>query len=296
VFAPKIDGSWNLHALTCDDPLEFFVLFSSVASTLGWSGQANYAAANAFLDGLAHYRRALGLPAVSINWGPWANSGMAAAMSARDRERLASRGFKAMSVEEGLQALDRIVEHGAPQVLAVSADWLRYAAQFPGQRAPAQLQHVVGRTRTLPVAESLASDAAPDFAAELALLPAMQRWPRIVAFVERHAARALGLAPGRPVNAQRPLHDLGLDSLLSVELRNALAASLGTRLSATLLFDYPTVETLARHLAKEVLKCEVDLGTNSQAAGRNQALEDLKNLSDEEAEASLLRELERTEQ
>jgi acyl transferase domain-containing protein/NADPH:quinone reductase-like Zn-dependent oxidoreductase/short-subunit dehydrogenase/acyl carrier protein len=296
VMAPKVRGAWLLHRLTASCELDFFVLFSALATIVGSPGQGNYAAANAFLDALAHYRRAHGLPAVSINWGPWAGAGMAANMSGRDRERLTSRGFQAMTVEEGLQTLDRIVQHGAAQVIAVSANWSRYAAQFSAQQAPALLQDVVRDAPATPAAGPVPATAAPDFAAELTLLPAMQRWPRIVAFVERHAARALGLAPGKAVNPQRPLHDLGLDSLLSVELRNALAASLGTPLSATLLFDYPTVETLARHLAKEVLKCEIDFGARPRGAGGDQALEDLKNLSDEDAEATLLRELERTQQ
>jgi short-subunit dehydrogenase/acyl carrier protein len=296
VMAAKVRGAWLLHRLTASCELDLFVLFSALAAIVGWPGQGNYAAANTFMDALAHHRRAQGLPAVSINWGPWAGTGMAAKLNARDRERLASRGFEAMSVEEGLGALGRIVRHGAAQVIAVSADWSRYAAQFPGQQPPALLQEVVRCARAVSAQRPVPAAAAPDFAAELASLPAMQRWPRIVAFVERHAARALGLAPGKAVNSQRPLHDLGLDSLLSVELRNALAASLGSPLSATLLFDYPTVETLARHLAKEVLKCQIEFGAKSGGADGDQALEDLKNLSDEDAEASLLRELERIQQ
>jgi short-subunit dehydrogenase/acyl carrier protein len=296
VMAPKVRGAWLLHRLTASCELDFFVLFSALAAIVGSHGQGNYAAANAFLDALAHHRRAHGLPAVSINWGPWAGTGMAANMSGRDRERLASRGFQAMTVEDGLQTLDRIVKHGATQVIAVAAEWSRYAAQFPAQQVPALLQEVVREAGSSPAASPDPATPAADFAAELASLPAIQRWPRIVSFVERHAARALGLAPGKPVNAQRPLHDLGLDSLLSVELRNALAAALGTPLSATLLFDYPTVETLARYLSKEVLKCEIGLAETPHGAGRNQVLEDLKNLSDQEAEASLLRELEHTQQ
>jgi acyl transferase domain-containing protein/NADPH:quinone reductase-like Zn-dependent oxidoreductase/NAD(P)-dependent dehydrogenase (short-subunit alcohol dehydrogenase family)/acyl carrier protein len=285
VLAPKMDGAWNLHALTRNDPLEFFVLFSSLASVLGWSGQANYAAANAFLDALAHHRRAIGLPANSINWGPWADAGMAATLRERDRARLAERGLTAMSVDMALGALERILQcGGAPQILALSVDWPRYAAD----RAPALLQHVLPRTQ----AASVAKSTAPNLMAELALLPALQRWPRIVTFVERHAAQALGLQPGKNVDPQRPLHDMGLDSLMSVELRNALAASLGKPLSATLLFDYPTIETLARYLATQVLELEPQAGPAADAdADRSQQIDGIRNLSDEEAEAALLREL-----
>jgi NADPH:quinone reductase-like Zn-dependent oxidoreductase/NAD(P)-dependent dehydrogenase (short-subunit alcohol dehydrogenase family)/acyl carrier protein len=284
-MAPKIDGGWNLHELTREDPLEFFVLFSSLASVLGWSGQANYAAANAFLDALAHHRRAIGLPATSINWGPWAGTGMAATLRERDQARLAARGLDAMPVGMALGALDRILQHGAPQVLALSVDWPRYAAE----RAPALLQHVLPRPRAAAALEP----AAANFTAELALLPALQRGPRIVAFVERHAAHALGIPPGKAVDPRRPLHDMGLDSLMSVELRNALALSLGTPLSATLLFDYPTIETLAQHLATQLLELQPHAAPAADA-DRIHEIDVVRNLSDEEAEAQLLHELDRT--
>jgi acyl transferase domain-containing protein/NAD(P)-dependent dehydrogenase (short-subunit alcohol dehydrogenase family) len=293
VLAAKVDGSWNLHALTRDDPLEFFVLFSSLASMLGWPGQASYAAANAFLDGLAHHRRARGLTAVSINWGPWAGVGMVADLNIRDRERLLSRGFEPMSTQQGLEAFERIMQNGTPQAAAALADWPRFIEHSPGHQAPPLLRDIARRTRGRPGNATADAAAGADFFAQLTALPLMQRWPHILAFVERHAARALGLAPGKTVDSQRPLRELGLDSLLSVELRNALAASLGRPLNATLLFDYPTVEALARHLAGEVLKCDVDVVARPEANRRENEFEKVRTLSDEEAEASLLRELER---
>jgi acyl carrier protein len=287
----KIDGGWNLHELTRDDPLEMFVLFSSLASVLGWSGQANYAAGNAFLDALAHHRQALGLTATSINWGPWAGTGMAANLQGRDRERLSSHGLEPMSVAQALQAVDLILQHGVPQALALAVDWPRYAAR----QTRALLQHVLPRER-----RTTESDVAVlNLRAELAALPTLQRWPRLVAFVERHAAQALGLAPGKTVPLHRPLRDLGLDSLMSVELCNSLAASLGVALSATLLFDYPTIETLSRYLARDVLKSENESPPDTPDpahAERRGEIEAIRTLSDEEAEAALLRELNRTEQ
>jgi acyl carrier protein len=201
--------------------------------------------------------------------------------------------LRAMAVEDGFQLLQRIMQLGAPQIIAVLADWSRYVAQLPGERAPDLLRELVGKGRVTPAAPAGAASSV-DFATELASLPATQRLPRIVAFVETHAARALGLPPGKSVDPQRPLHDLGLDSLQSVELRNALAASLRVPLSATLLFDYPTVESLARYLAKDVLRCELNIEKSSSPVGSgHQAIDSVRSLSDEDAEAALLRELDR---
>jgi myxalamid-type polyketide synthase MxaB len=291
VMAAKVRGAWLLHTLTTSCELDFFVLFSALAAIVGPVGQGNYAAANSFLDALAYHRRGQGQPAVSVNWGPWAGAGMAGAMSARDQERLESRGLRAMAVEDGFEILDRIMHHGAPQVIAVMVDWSRYAARLPGEHVPDLLQGVVGDGRVTPAAApGFASGL--DFGPELASLPVTQRLPQLVAIVAGHAARALGLAPGKAINPQRPLHDLGLDSLQSVELRNAIAASLGTPLSATLLFDHPTVETLARHLA-QVLGLETHAGPAADA-DRSRQIDIVENLSDEEAEAALLQELDRS--
>jgi acyl transferase domain-containing protein/acyl carrier protein len=299
VMRPKMDGGWNLHDLTRDDPLECFVLFSSMASTLGWSGQAGYAAANAFLDGLAHYRRALGMPAVSINWGPWGGgSGMAANLGARDVERMTERGIRALSIRDGLAVYEQALEQDRPQMLAVAADWSRFVAQFPAAQAPPLLRalrrQAGGDASRVSPHTADDSAAAQDFSAALAALPLAQRWTRLLEFVERQAAHVLGLAPGKVVDAKRPLRELGLDSLMSVELRNALAASLNIPLNATVLFDYPTVELLARYLAKDLLECEIETGERADDTPASAAVAAVRRLSDEEAEASLLRELEQT--
>lgn len=291
VMAAKVRGAWLLHSLTLACELDFFVLFSAFAALIGPVGQGNYAAANSYLDALAHHRRSRGLAAVSVNWGPWAGAGMAAALSARDRERLESRGLHAMAIDHGFQILERILQLGVPQVTAVSADWQRYAADLSAERVPALLQQIVGDRHASPP-EATRVVANVDFASQLRSLPAMQRLPQIVALVERNAARALQLPPGKAIHPQRPLHDMGLDSLQSVELRNALAASIGKPLSATLLFDYPTIETLAQYLATQLLEVKPQAARTAPAsAQRSQPIDGVSNLSDEEAEAALLREL-----
>ena len=126
VLAPKISGAWRLHTLTADVDLDFFVCFSSAASLLGWAGQGNYAAANAFLDALAQHRRAVGLPALSINWGPWRTLGMAASLGERERARLAESGLGAIDPAEGLAVLGELLETDEPQVAVLPVDWPKF--------------------------------------------------------------------------------------------------------------------------------------------------------------------------
>jgi acyl transferase domain-containing protein/NAD(P)-dependent dehydrogenase (short-subunit alcohol dehydrogenase family)/acyl carrier protein len=286
-LSPKVDGAWNLHAATAGDPLDAFLLFSSAASVLGSSGQGNYAAANAFLDALAHYRAGLGLPAISINWGIWADAGMAANLSTANQRRLAARGLHSISLEEGFAALDEALKRGTPQIVAVPADWDDYVQKLPTSVSRPFLQYVIRRTSS-PDEVPPKAEVSPTWTE----LPATQRLSRMEQLVEAHAARALGLAPGKPVEPQRSLHEQGLDSLMSVELRNALTASLGHSLPATLLFDYPTVAALSRHLVKDVLKLDVADRTPSQATEpASTDLTELRGLSESEAESLLLEEL-----
>src|SRR6185312_449904 len=131
VLAPKVSGSWNLHQLTAHLPLDFFVLFSSIASVMVNGGQGNYVAANAFVDALAHFRRARGLPATSINWGPWGNVGMALNVKNIDH-RLAREGLQAIEAREGMDLFARILREEPVQILAVSIDWAMYVARRAG--------------------------------------------------------------------------------------------------------------------------------------------------------------------
>jgi hypothetical protein len=138
VFAAKVRGTWHLHSLTQHMDLKCFVLFSSAASIMGSAGQGNHAAANAFLDALAHYRRAQGLSALSINWGPWSEVGAA---SREDLlEHFAARGLRAMTVQQGLLALEKTLQQNSPQIVAMSADWPKLLAQFPKGTEPPLLR------------------------------------------------------------------------------------------------------------------------------------------------------------
>jgi acyl transferase domain-containing protein/NADPH:quinone reductase-like Zn-dependent oxidoreductase/acyl carrier protein/short-subunit dehydrogenase len=249
VFAPKVRGGRILDAATRRDPLDWFVLFSSAAAVLGSAGQANYTAANAFLDGLALERRSRGAPATSIAWGPWADAGMAA-----DRgliERMSRQGLAALSIDQGLLALQRAVESGAPQVMVAPIDWKVYFERVSQGVVSPFLAEVAGEVSAPASATSLGHGdvGAVDVRRQLADAPPARRLPMLVTFVRERALRVLGGDPARPLDPSTPLGDLGLDSLLAVELRNALSAALGQPLPATLLFDHPTVAAVTEYLA-----------------------------------------------
>jgi NADPH:quinone reductase-like Zn-dependent oxidoreductase/acyl carrier protein len=292
VLSPKVDGAWNLHQFTLEDPLTAFVLFSSGASILGSPGQGNYAAANAFLDALAHHRHAQGLPAIAINWGAWGDAGMSANLLANHRERLAARGLRPIALEEGFTVLGELLNRETTQVVAVPADWSQYVRQFPSANGASFLQSLIA---AIPASDSKRLNAKPeeDLVTRWAALPPVQRLGRVQQFVEAHASRALGIAPGKPIDSRRALHEMGLDSLMSVELRNALASSLSRSLSATLVYDYPTIESLSHHLAKDVLSLELGdspLPQDAVAPGFEN-LKELQDISESEAESLLLAEL-----
>ena len=292
VLSPKLDGAWNLHQSTLGDSLETFVLFSSGASILGSPGQGNYAAANAFLDALAHYRQAQGLPALSINWGAWGDAGMSANLVANRRERLAARGLRPIALEEGFSVLGELLSRDSAQIVAVPADWSQYIRQLPPGASASILRSLVVPTAAL---DSECPEAKPeeDLVAKWAALPPVQRLGRVRQFVEAHASRALGIPGGKSIDSRRALHEMGLDSLMSVELRNALAGSLRCSLSTTLVYDYPTIESLSHYLAKDVLRLELgDAASPGESmAAENEDLRKLQEISESEAESLLLAEL-----
>ncbi|PRP97904.1 Phenolphthiocerol synthesis polyketide synthase type I Pks15/1 [Enhygromyxa salina] len=259
VFRPKVDGAWNLHELTQDRELAAFVLFSSVVATLGNPGQANYAAANAWLDALAEHRVAHGLPATSLGWGPWSEGGMAARLSDAERERLRGRGLVPLSPDEGLALLDAALARRSPARVAAHLDT---RALERGERdIPSMLRGLV-RRRAQRRASASSKDGASALARRLAATPAIEQDRALVELVRANASVVLG-APASSLDPDRPLQALGLDSLMAVELRGRLQHATGLRLPATLLFDYPTATAIAR-----MLRDELDLDPNPDAQPR----------------------------
>ena len=278
VLAPKVEGAWILHAATQDQPLDFFVLYSSVASLLGSPGQANHAAANAFLDALAHYRRACGLPAVSLNWGAWQDVGAAARL--QTGERAAQQGVGGIPPRDGLAMLARLLDPSASQVGVAAIDWPKLLGRYPIGRTPRFLASTMPRAAT-PVGAT--ATPPPDLRRQLEQASPGSREHLLRNHVREESRKVLGLADAEAIDPKRPLQELGLDSLMAVELRNALGRAVGGTLPATLLFDHPTVNALVAFLSMEVLGwvAEVPAGP-VQSRSNTDLVGSVEDLSDEE--------------
>ncbi|MGW1819831.1 SDR family NAD(P)-dependent oxidoreductase [Streptomyces sp. NPDC002125] len=260
VFAPKADAAWHLHELTAGLNLSAFVMFSSVAGALGNPGQANYAAANAFLDGLAAHRHAHGMPAQSIAWGLWEqDSAMTGHLAADDTSRL---GVAALPAEAGLALLDAAVSSGAPQLVAARLD-------LPAlRRRRDTLSHVfhslVGTPpRRAEAASGTRQEASGDeLRRRLAGADAEARRQELLALVRSQVAKVLGHERSEAVDVNRGFMDAGIDSLMALELRNGIGALLGRRLPATFVFDYPSVTAVVGYMLDELFGGEAENGTD----------------------------------
>ena len=288
VMRPKVAGAWNLHRATEGAALDFFVLFSSTAAVLGSPGQGSYAAANAAMDAIAHTRRGLGLPATTINWGPWADVGMAASAGVAAHRRWRSRGIEPLPIERGLEVLgEAIADERSGQRVVLDVDWTSAFATLHGDRPP-----LLSR-----MASEVVAPFAPDsaFLRELAGSSGRARRRLLENRLRSDAAKLLGVSSDE-LDSRRPLNDLGLDSLMAIELRSALSRTLGRTLPATLLFDYPTIDALVAHLSAE--RPGEPAAARDSAAPASQADSDpvvgserIAGLSEEEAQALLLRRL-----
>ncbi len=261
VLAPKLDAAWHLHELTRELDLDAFVLFSSVAGTLGGPGQANYAAANAFLDALAAHRRTLGLPAVSMAWGGWEQpSGMTGGLEAADLARVRRAGVGVFSSEQGLRLFDAALAAGEALVAPVRLDLAALRAQARRGATPAILGDLVRVSaaarpaRSAPLRERL--DAASPRA----------RRGVAVEFVRAEIATVLGHSTPEAIDVDRAFKELGFDSLLAVELRNRLKTATGLLLPSTLVFDYPTPAALADQLLARLADDRADAAASERPA------------------------------
>ncbi|MFB9682401.1 SDR family NAD(P)-dependent oxidoreductase [Streptosporangium vulgare] len=261
VWRPKPAAAWHLHELTRGLDLSAFVLFSSSAGTLDGAGQGNYAAANVFLDALAERRRAAGLPAVSLAWGMWAPEvgGMTAQLGEADLRRVRRSGLLPLTAETGLALLDESLALGEAALAPVRLDLaaLRSRSDAP----PAMLRGLVAaRTRRV-AREAAPAPAEQSLQQRLESLSAAGRDRLLLDLVRTHVAAVLGHEDGDAVDALRPFKELGFDSLTAVELRNRLGAATGVRLPATLIFDYPTLASVADHIRTELVADEPPAAT-----------------------------------
>ncbi|MER7468044.1 SDR family NAD(P)-dependent oxidoreductase [Streptomyces sp. NPDC097981] len=245
VLAPKLAGARHLHELTRELDLAAFVLFSSVAGTLGSPGQSNYGAANAFLDALAAHRHKQGLPATSLAWGLWAQggAGMTAQLGEAELARMRRQGAQALSASEGLALFDAALARPEPHLVPLKLDTARLASDDSGARPPALLRALV---RTQPRKAKEAAERGSAFRDRLAALPGEERETELRKFVQQEVTAVLGLSGSVPLD--KPMREFGWDSLMSVELKNRLARHTQVAVPNTLAFDYPTPRAIAGYL------------------------------------------------
>ncbi|WP_218651874.1 type I polyketide synthase [Nostoc sp. C052] len=282
VMAPKVQGAWNLHQLTLTDAIDFFILFSSVSSLLGVPGQANHAAANAFLDGFAHYRRSLGLPGQSLHLGTVSQIGEAAEKGADVRGQ--QLGIKAIQPQQVLLALEQLLKQPeAVEVGLVAIDWSNKQG----------LSHWLNY-RFLADWQEKTDSSSVKIESEF-----LQQWRRalpsdrrrlLLNHVQQQVAHVLGMASAKTINERSGFFDLGMDSLTAVELRNRLQGSLGYSLPATAIMDYPTIETLVNYLVQNLLPDDQSASLETTEITQTSHT-DLADLSQEELAALLADEL-----
>jgi NAD(P)-dependent dehydrogenase (short-subunit alcohol dehydrogenase family)/acyl carrier protein len=290
--SPKIRGAWNLHQLTQQDSVELMVFFSSAASILGSPGQGSYAAGNAFLDALAHHRASRGMATLSVNWGAWASAGMAARLTPEQSARWKRQGANPMEPRAALSALQQAIEAGDTQVAIMGLDWDKFLAATPSRgdipffselRSTLSGQHETlssGMVQPLnDILEALRS--APEF-----------EWKFLLSsHIKVCARRALGLRESTAISDSVALQDLGLDSLMALEMRNDLSQSLGIPLAAGLLFDYPSVDQLVSHVTEKLRSSISPLPGVPTAQSTSHATDELQSMTEEEAELLLVQEL-----
>jgi amino acid adenylation domain-containing protein len=244
-MAPKVRGAWLLHRMTANMKLDFFVCFSSSTSILGYGGQGNYAAANAFLDALAHHRRKQGLPAHTINWGAWSEVGMSARMSQRDLGRMQAHGEGMISPDLGVQTLGRILKQTAPQLGVLPIRWPEYFRSLP--EIPPFLSLLHAETEQKQVQKT-------DSASQFSNLSQSEVYKALIEKTATEIQNVLGLDSSQRIDPEEGFFDMGLDSLTAIELRNRLQKLTGLSLGAMVVFDYPSVKDLANYLAEELSK------------------------------------------
>ncbi|MBF0117311.1 MAG: SDR family NAD(P)-dependent oxidoreductase [Desulfobacterales bacterium] len=238
VMSPKIKGAWNLHVLTKDIHLDFFISFSSIASMIGSRGQANYCAANAFLDALAHYRQSINLPALSINWGPWADIGMAAKLNARMQDAFSKSGMNLIDIESGLKVMELIFGSKIGQVGVFPLNWTKFFNEFPVD---------------LPLFEDFqVTQAESEFIQKLKSIQIAKRSEFIINYLKAEIAKIM-CSESLDISQDINLFDLGFDSLMALEFRNKLQKDFACKVSSTIFSKDVTIKKIADYVKDEPL-------------------------------------------
>jgi acyl transferase domain-containing protein/NADPH:quinone reductase-like Zn-dependent oxidoreductase/acyl carrier protein len=288
IFGGKVDGAWLLHDLTRHLSLDFFILYSAAGVQLGAAGQGLYSAANAEIDALAWFRHRLGLPALSVAWGPWAGAGMANDVAARGRDIWQARGLEKINTALGFACLERLLADKAVYAAVMPIDWHRFLAELAPHMDREFFGAVAPIHRPVPALQRSKQVGIIDY---LAALPSSQRKAALTAHLTEKALKTLNLPSATSIAPRVPLKEFGLDSLMAVELCNSLARSGGRALPATLLFDYPTIDALTKYLTR-VWEIEPEGPKPGDGEIPHTQAGLIADMSEEDAEALLLKELE----
>ena len=287
----KIEGSWNLHELTQSSTLDFFVMFSSGTALVGAKASAHYAAGNQFLDALAHFRRAHGLPALSIDWGEWERT---RGITAEQRRHVEGSGWRPMNAAQALEAMRDLIAAGITQQMVASFDpeIVKAAYQIRGRRPFLDEISVARR------AGAKKETKAGDLIARLRTIPVAEQKELIESHVAAEVRRVMGIDASETVDRNRGLFEMGVDSLMSVQLRSRLEGLAGKSLPSTLVFNHPSIGGLTDYLAGELMSSNgtpttaaAPGATNMSDAKWDDAAAEIAELSDEEVRAQIAREV-----
>ena len=273
VMTPKVDGAWNLHQATRHLPLDWFVLFSSASSLFGAAGQSNYAAGNAFLDALAHYRRAQGQPALSVNWGAWSGGGMATSLGPEHLERWRRQGMGFIDPETGLEVLGRMMDGGPAQIAVLPITWSRFLeTDSPVARSPL-LEGLRARQPKRAATSGPGKGAAAGWAERLREVSDANRAEIVGEFLLAQLSGVLQIPPSS-VPVDEPLTQLGLDSLMAVELRNRIEKGLGIAVPVVRLLQDFSVTTLGTFVVEQMAGMTAAAQLPSRAVVEDDAMEE----------------------
>jgi acyl carrier protein len=293
VLLPKVWGAWNLHLLTERIPLDFFVMFSSAASVMGSPGQGNYAAGNAFMDALAVQRRRQGLPGLSINWGAWSEVGMASSLDSRQQQRLIAQGMNLISPDQGLTLLDQLIKDNHNQIMVLPVNWPKLLGQL--ETVPRLLEGFTQHIR-----KQAQSTTEANFLEQLSSIAPDGHHDALLVFVRDQVVKVLGLSSAQTPGLNQGLIEIGMDSLMAVELSNRFRMNFQQSFPATLAFEHSTIQALTNYLNATVLSQLFEKSKEIEAlpadeldvenVDATQLLSNLDMLSDEQVE-HLLRQM-----